>query len=223
MAHNLLAGALGQQGDLIGARDHIDKSLQIKSNYAGARYNLGLMLLQQRDFAKAQEQFILALQASKQDPMIWNALGVAQVNLGRIDEAISNYRQYLELNPNYADAFAKPWCRTSVRRGNTPKRLVQTAIRLRPGVADTHANLAAALWNIGRGDESILQNRKALELNPALLDPRLNLGIALFAKRHYDEAICQLEYVLRLNPQHEMAQKVLAAARRKRDETTTKP
>ena len=58
-------------------------------------------MLQQRDFANAQEQFNLALQTNQQDPMIWNGLGLAQANLGRIDEAISNYRHALALNPNY--------------------------------------------------------------------------------------------------------------------------
>ena len=80
MAHNLLAGALGQQGDLIGARDHIEKSLQIRSNYAGARYNLGLIMLQQRDFAKAQEQFNLALQtqSARPDDLEWAGRGECQ-------------------------------------------------------------------------------------------------------------------------------------------------
>jgi tetratricopeptide (TPR) repeat protein len=224
IAHNLLAGALGQQGDLVGARDHIEKSLQIRSNYAGAHYNLGLMMLQQRDFAKAQEQFNVALQTSQQDPMIWNGLGVALVNLGRIDEAISNYRHALELNPNYADAFANLGAAFLAQRNYADAiEMCEAAIRQRPNVADTHANLAVALWNRGRANESILHNRKALELNPDLLDPRLNLGVVLLAKGNYDEAISHLEYVLRLNPQHEAAQKFLIAAKQKRDGVATQP
>ena len=224
MAHNLLASAFGQQGDLVGARDQIEKALQIRPNYAGARYNLGMIMLHQRDFANAQEQFNLALQTSQQDPMIWNALGVAQVNLGRIDEAISNYRHALERNPNYADAFANLGAALlAQRKYDEAIEMCERALRLRPDVADTHATLAAALWNRGRTDESILHDRKALELNPNLVDPRLNLGVALFAKGNYDEAIEHLEYVLRLKPQHEAAQKILTAARQKRDGAATQP
>jgi hypothetical protein len=87
LAHNLVAGALGQQGDLVGAREHVEKALQLKSNYAGAHYNLGMIMLHQRDFAKALEQFNLALQTKQQDPMIWNGLGMAKAHLGRMDEA----------------------------------------------------------------------------------------------------------------------------------------
>ena len=220
MAHNLLAGALGQQGDLIGARDHIEKSLRIRSNYK-ARYDLGVMMLQQRDFANAQEQFNLALQTNQQDPMIWNVLGMAKANLGRIDEAISDYRHALALNPNYAYAFANLGAALLAQgKYDEAIEMCETALRLRPDLAETHASLAAALWNRGRADESILHNRKALELNPELIDPRLNLGMTLLTKGDYDEAIAHLEYVLRLNPQNEAAQKSLIAARRKRDGAT---
>jgi protein O-mannosyl-transferase len=202
MAHNLLAGALGQQGDLVGARDHIEKSLRIRSNYK-ARYDLGVMMLQQRDFANAQEQFNLALQTNQQDPMIWNVLGMAKANLGRIDEAISDYRRALTLNPNYAYAFANLGAALLAQgKYDEAIEMCETALRLRPDLAETHASLAAALWNRGRADESILHNRKALELNPALIDPRLNLGVTLLTKGNYDEAIAHLEYVLRLNPQN---------------------
>jgi len=224
VAHNALASALDQQGDLTGAREHIEKSLQIKPDYAGAHYNLGLLMLRQREFANAQEQFNLALQTSQLDPMIWNGLGLAQASLGQIDEAISNYRQALKLNPNFADAFIDLAAALSAQGKYAEAiEMSETALRLRPGVAETHALLGAALLHLDRADESIFHNRKALELNPDLPVPRSNLGVALIAKGNYDEAIAHVEYVLRLNPQDEAAQKLLIAAKQKRDETATHP
>jgi tetratricopeptide (TPR) repeat protein len=224
VAHNLVAGALGQQGDLVGARDHIEKALHLKSNYAGAHYNLGMVMLHERDFEKAQEQFNLALQANQQDPMTWNALGVAQVNLGRTDEAISNYRHALELNPNFAEAYIDLGS-AFLTQGKYDEaiQMSEKALKLRPGVAETHEILGEALLNLRRVDEAIFHNRKALELKPDLPGPQLNLGIALLAKGNYDEAIAHLEYVLRLNPQHEVAQKLLLAAQRKRNGAVSQP
>ena len=63
--------------------------MQLRSNYAEARYDLGTMMVQQRDFANALEQFNLALRTKPQDPLIWNGRGLAKAHLGRIDEAIS--------------------------------------------------------------------------------------------------------------------------------------
>jgi tetratricopeptide (TPR) repeat protein len=224
VAHNLLAGALGDQGDITGARDHIEKALQLRSDYAGAHYNLGLLLLRQRDFVDAQEQFNLALQTNQLDPMIWNGLGLAQASLGQIDEAISNYRRAVELNPNFADAFMDLGAAFSAQGKYAEAiEMSQTALKLRPDVAEIHAIIGAALLHLDRADESIFHNRKALELNPDLPVPRSNLGVALVAKGNYDEAIAHFEYVLRLNPQDKVAQKLLIAAKQKRDGAATQP
>ena len=224
MAHNLLAGAFGQQGDLKGAQEQIEKALQVRSNYAGARYNLGMVMLQQRDFAQAREQFSLALQTDRKNPMIWNGLGVANLNLGWIDDAISNCQRAVELNPNYPEAFANLGAAFLAQEKFTEAiEMSETALKLRPNIADAHAVLGAALLNQGRANESILHNQMALQLNPTLLDPRVKLGAALLVKGSYNEAIAQLEQVLRLDPQHEVAQKFLIVAREKRDGTTSLP
>ena len=217
MAHNLLAGALGQQGDLNGARQHTEKSLEIRPNYAGARYNFGMILLQQRDFTPAQEQFSLAVQTDQRNPIIWNALGVANGNLRRIDEAISNYRRALELNPHYPEAYANLGSAlVSQNKFDEAIQMCTTALSLRPDLPDAHASLGVALWNRGRTDESILHTQRALELNPQLVDPRVNLAGALLAKGKDDEAIAQLEYVLRVDPQNKGARTLLSSAQQKR-------
>ncbi len=224
LAHNLVAGALGEQGDLAGARDEVEKALQLKSNYAGAHYNLGMIMLHQRDFAKAQEQFSWALQTLPLDPMIWNALGVAQVSLGRTEEAIANYRHALGLNPNFAEALTD-LASAFLTQGKYAEaiQMSEKAVRLKPGVAQTREILGAALLNLGRTDDSISHNRIAIALNPDSTLARVNLAMALMAKGNYDEAISHLEYVLRLIPQDEAAQNLLIEAQRKRNAAATPP
>jgi len=224
MAHNLLAGAMRQKGDLIGARNHIEKSLQIRSNYADARYDLGTMMVQQRDFANALEQFNLALQTKPQDPLIWNGRGLARAHLGRIDEAISDYRHALSLNPNYGYAFVNLGAALLAQeKYDEAIEICEKALRLRQDNAETHAELAAALWNRGRIDESILHGRKAVELNPDLLDAQFNLGWALLKNGNYDEAISHFEYVLRLDPEHQAARTALSTAKQERNRAASQP
>ena len=224
VAHNLLAGELGEKGDLIGSRNEAETALQIRPHYAGAHYNLGLVLLRENNFAKAQEQFSLALQINQQDPAIWNGLGVANVNLGRLDEAISHFQHALELNPIYPDALTNLGA-AFLAQGKY-EEVIETcerALRLRPNVAETHASLGSALWQRGRTDEAIAHNRRALQLNPDLVPPRLTLDVALLAKGNFDEAIADLEYVLQLHPQDEVARKLLNLAKRQRDGMATEP
>ncbi len=213
LAHNLLAGAIGQTGDLDGARDQIEKALQIKPNYAGAHYNLGMIMLYRHDFEKAQEEFNFALQANKLDPMAWNALGVAQVNLGKTDEAIANYRHAIELNPSFAEAF------TDLGAALLQKQKFEEAIdasekslKLRPGLAESHATIGAAYWNLGKATESIFHNQRAVELSPNLVSARVNLAVALFAKGRVDEAVTHAEYALKIDPNNEVARRIVTIA-----------
>ena len=217
-AHNVLASALGEEGDLAGARSHAEKALQMRPDYGGAHYNLGMIMLREGDFAKAQEQFTLALQTNPQDPMIWNGLGLANMSLGRVDEAISNYQHAVQLDPFFADAYLDLGA-AFLAQGKYAEAVEasEKALRFRPDLAQTHVTLGSALLSLGKADESILHNRAAIAQNPNLTLPRINLAMGLMAKGNYDEAISHIEYVLRLMPQDEIAQKLLAAARQGRD------
>ncbi len=227
LAHNALAVEAMKHGDLAAAGAHVTKALQIKPNYPAARYTLGMVLVQQGDFNKAIEQYNLALQSSQPGTMaatIWNGLGGAKAQLGRLDEAVSDYRHALELNPNQADAYTNLGS-ALVAQGKFAEaaEMAEKAVALGPRSADAHACLASALMNLGHTDEAILQNRKALEFNPNLVSARLNLAASLSVKGNYDEAIAHIEHVLRLHPQHEVAQKLLSAAKRNRDGAVTQP
>ena len=218
MVHNLLAGALREKGDLAGAQDQVNKSLQLRSNYPESHYTLGTIFLQQKDFAKAQQQFRIATQTKAQDAGTWNALGIVTAQLGQLDEAVADYNRALALNPNYAFAYSNLGAVLVVQeKYDEAIEMCEKALRLKPDHADTHAALGAALWNRNRIDESIRHSRRAIELKPDMVDARYNLGWALLKSGKYDEAIKQLEEVLRLDPKHPSAQTALNSARQERD------
>jgi protein O-mannosyl-transferase len=224
MAQKLLAGALMQQGKLTEARAHLEQSLKLRPNYADGHHDLGTILVRQKDFAGAKEQFLLALKTKPNDPFIWNALGLARAHLGEMDQAISDYRYALTLNPNYAYALANLGAALLVR-GNTDEAInvCEKALTFQPNNAETHATLGAALWNTGQVTESIAQNRKAIEINPNLRDARFNLALALSRDRHYVEAIEQFQYLLRMNPEDNESRSGLAAAEQERAGTNAHP
>ena len=223
MAHKLLAGALMPEGKLTEARQHLEKSLQLRPGYADAHHNLGTILVRQRDFQNAKKEFLLALQTKPNDPIIWNALGLAQAHMGEMDEAIADYRRALTLNPNYAYAFANLGATLLVQGQNDEAtEMCERALQLQPNNAETHATLGAALWNRGKIEESIRHNQKAIELNPNLRDARFNLALALSKEGKYDQTVEHLEYLVRLNPEDGEAQSALEKARRERDDAGVK-
>src|SRR6185503_12536534 len=95
-----------------------EKALQMRPEYGGAHFNLGMIMLRERDFAKAQEQFSLALQTNPQDPMIWN------------------YQHAVQLDPYFADAYLDLGA-AFLAQGKYAEAVEasEKALRFRPGVA----------------------------------------------------------------------------------------
>jgi tetratricopeptide (TPR) repeat protein len=77
---------------------------------------------------------------------------------------------------------------------------IRRAIELNPGYADAHRLHAEVLWQTGRLDEAISENKLTLELDPLSLSSNDTLGTAFFLARQYDRAIEQMAKTLELDP-----------------------
>jgi len=76
----------------------------------------------------------------------------------------------------------------------------QRAIALNPNYAVAHQWYGGILWNMGRLDESMAQEKRALELDPLSLMINRNVGDAFLFARQYDQAIEQYRKTLELDP-----------------------
>jgi tetratricopeptide (TPR) repeat protein len=76
----------------------------------------------------------------------------------------------------------------------------QALIKLRPEVAEVHANLGAALSHAGRYDEAIQQYRAALAKLPDNASLRLNLGLAYYKKGDLAQAAEKFDALRQANP-----------------------
>jgi Flp pilus assembly protein TadD len=105
-----------------------------------------------------------------------NNLAVLLQRRGQLDEAISHYRQALEIRSNSGQA------------------------RHDVGLARAHSNLGGALLRKGDVDEAIAQCEMALKLRPANADAHTNLGSALLQKGLVGEATLHYETALQTAP-----------------------
>lgn len=78
--------------------------------------------------------------------------------------------------------------------------MFQDAIRLGPGVAEFHGDLAAAYVRQGRIDAAVTEFREAVRLKPDVPELHRNLAVALAQLGRNDEAVKELQEVLRLRP-----------------------
>ena len=157
-------------------------------------------------FNKGEKQE-LADQASsvaKQFPhsfMAWTFLGAANMGLGKIEIAESNFRKACELNPFYPDAHNS--LGIALKTQNKPDEAITAydkAISIKPDYAEAHYNKAIALSQKGEVDEAIKAYEKALSVKPDYVDAYMNLGTLFSGKGQQENALKAYQSVLKIKP-----------------------
>jgi len=117
-------------------------------------------------------------------------LGLTMAQQGKIDEAISYYRESLRLNPNSVHTHNNLGV-VLLERGQIDYAISHyaTALRLQADYAETYNNLGVALFSLGDLDKAIAHYREALRLDPNFGKAHNNLGNALAEQGRFTEAI----------------------------------
>ena len=140
-------------------------------------------------------------------------LGIALHDHGETDEAISHYRQAIELRPGYAEAHYNLG-RLLAERGefNDAISHYEAVLATSPADVEAHNNLGATLFQAGRVDDAIANYQEALAVRPDYADASCNLADALLAKGDMDGAITYYRTCVAVLPSHADAQYNLASA-----------
>ena len=134
------------------------------------------------------------------------SLGHAYQELGRLDEAIEEYKRAIAI---YQDDY-KAHYNLGVVYGqqgalDTAVQSYQRAIQINPAYPNAHFNIGIIFQKQGRTDKAIGHFRKVTELDPADFEARTNLGVAFAIQGNLDKAIAQWEKVQEIDPQNQRA------------------
>jgi tetratricopeptide (TPR) repeat protein len=111
-----------------------------------------------------------------------------------LDEAMSEYRQAIELDPKYAAAHNNlGGIFHAKRRLDEAAAEYRRAIELDPKYALAHYNLGTALYLMGRFDEAEAECRHAITLEPKYAEAHCNLGQILRGLGRFEEAVTCLK------------------------------
>ena len=127
--------------------------------------------------------------------------GVAAHRAGRLTEACAAYEAILARNPDHFDALHM--LGVAVTQAGEPGRgadMIGRAIRMVPGAAAPHINLAMALGALGRHEEALASADRALELDASSPDAHTNRGNALLALGRADAGLAAHAQALALRP-----------------------
>jgi tetratricopeptide (TPR) repeat protein len=135
-----------------------------------------------------------------------NNLGSILLRRNRLQEAIGEFKQALNLKPDYADAHYNLG-NALVKQGHLAEgiRHYLETLRLQPRNVKALNNMAATLVLEKRPDEAIMYLKKALNVNPK--DPDLHYNIGILFKRRGDLAEARYHFLrtLEISPNRESA------------------
>jgi tetratricopeptide (TPR) repeat protein len=137
----------------------------------------------------------------KKNPGSWvsrNNLGNALVKLGKVDEAIPEYRWAIERHPELRWSYDNLG-RVYLQQGRVDDAIAcfQKACEIKPSDAVTCQYLSNAFLK-GEVDETILNYQKALETKPDYAGAEYNLGVTLDQKGEIDQAVAHYRRALQL-------------------------
>jgi tetratricopeptide (TPR) repeat protein len=144
----------------------------------------------------------MAARLLPEDAGVHNNLGNALGRLGRLDEAVANYRRALLLSPEFAEAHNNlGHALLDLRLPDAAALSLRRAIELKARYAEAHDNLGSAMLELGRPDEAVASYRRALEIEPQFGEAHNNLGNALLELGSIEPALASYRRALEINPQ----------------------
>ena len=176
--------------------------------------SLGFLTWQQG--AVYHDLIIFYTRTLTKNPACWMAhynLGIALQDYGETDQAITHYRQAIELRPDYAEAHYNLG-RLLAEKGEFKDAIkhYEATLAINPADAEAHNNLGATLFQAGRVDDAIAHYQEALAVRPDYAAASCNLADALLSKGDMDGAITHYRTCVAVLPNHTEAQYNLASA-----------
>jgi len=155
--------------------------------------------------------FSHALNATKNNYLAHNNLGVALDEAGKTKEAVLHYRAALDIHPGHDSALVNLGAALAAAgKSEEAAAFYQKALETNPDNAHAHTNWGAALAAAGKKQEAIAHYRKAIRIDPHLAEAHFNLGNLLAAEGKNTEAEACYRQAIQANPQHSKAHYNLA-------------
>ncbi len=155
---------------------------------------------------EATEEFQKAYEAKEidaQNALAWNAWGVALYRLGKHEEAIAKYKNALQANDRFKEAYYNMGLSFAAQKKH------DQAIEHYRKATDIDPNYAIAYFSWGNSlasqkdyDQAIQQYRKATDIDPNYATAYFNWGISLRNQKHYAQAAEQFGRATTADPKY---------------------
>jgi Flp pilus assembly protein TadD len=147
--------------------------------------------------------FSHALEATQNNCVAYNNLGVAYAGHSRWREAIEAYKQSIRIDPERENVYYNlGTAYGSLGRWDEAIEEYKQAIKIKPDYTEAYNNLGAAYGRLGRWNEAIDVYKQAIKIKPNLAESYTNLGIAYGNLSRYTGAIETFKQVIKIKPDY---------------------
>jgi len=137
---------------------------------------------------KTLHQHMIAL--APHSSSLYNNLGAALAEKGKLDEAAGYFRQALHCKPNDPES-RNNLANVLVQQNKAAEAIEQyrQSLQVLPDSTETYNNMGNALYTLGKLDEAIAAYREAIRLDAENVHAHKNLGIALLRQGSVDMGV----------------------------------
>ena len=148
-----------------------------------------------------------------------HGLGGSLRRRGRADEAVSQYRQALQVKADYAEAHYNLGT-ILAKKGNLNDAMshYHKALQIEPDYVGVLFNLGLVYQLQGKPDKAIHYYKRVLKIRPDYSDALTNMGLAFHLQGKLDHAIAYYRQALQVNPEDADARKNLDVALQQKGE-----
>jgi tetratricopeptide (TPR) repeat protein len=199
-----------ERGYMTEAEHFLQLALRDDPENSEALYGLGSIYLQQNKPTEARATFERVIKLPQRYPgtlpNAWNNLGLLSAREGHTDEAIQQFQQALQLDPDHFIALENLGnAYRQAKRWDDAKATLQHALQLNPESAE--ANYAIGMVYAQTNDEERAFDflRKAIAEKPAYPEALNNLGVLYLRKRQAADAENSFKEAIRVAPTFEQS------------------
>ena len=135
--------------------------------------------------------------------VLYNIAGASNAGLMQLGPAINNYKQALQIKPDYAEVYRN--IGDVLKDSNDLRGAIDSykqALKIKPDFAEAYNNMGVALQDMGDLNAAIDSYKKVLKIKPDYAKAYYNMGNTLNDKGDLEAAIESYKHAIKIKPDY---------------------